>query len=382
MTALLVILLCVLFVVADIVVRAVAKRMAAARDHREREAVLKTALRLSFAAETRSLKRAEVPRTRARILAVDDEAVVLDSFRKILVLAGFSVDTVESGPEALTLLRSRDYDFLFTDLKMPGMDGVEVVKAARHLRPDIDVVVITGYGTIETAVETMQFGAVDYVQKPFTEEELVAMANRLLIKREARLRAQARPTVRVVAPSVAEIVAGGEYCVPGGAFVSPGHTWARIDPDGQVLMGLDDFARKALKRVERVEPPVVGTRVRRGEPLFAVRRGTEVVCFRAAVSGEVTEVNAALGRIPQLVLESPYDQGWVCLVRPSDLSAELGGLRIGKPVVTWYQDEVVRLHQELQAVGQEEGKWAELEARFFGPGLAVNEPVTGTVEGA
>jgi DNA-binding NtrC family response regulator len=169
-----------------------------------------------------------VPNARARILAVDDEHVILDSFRKILVLAGFSVDTVDNGPEALTLLRERDYDFLFTDLKMPVMDGVAVVKAAKHLRPDMDVVVITGYGTIESAVETMQFGAIDYVQKPFTEEELVAIANRLLIKREARLEAHRKPVVRVVAPAVAEVVAAGEYCVPGGAFVSPGHTWARI----------------------------------------------------------------------------------------------------------------------------------------------------------
>ena len=76
--------------------------------------------------------------------------------------------------------------------------------------------------------------------------ELVALAERLLIKREARLEAQRRPTVRVVAPAVAEVVAGGEYCVPGGAFLYPGHTWARIDPDGQVWTGLDDFARKAL----------------------------------------------------------------------------------------------------------------------------------------
>jgi CheY-like chemotaxis protein len=381
MVPLLVILLIVAFVVADVLVRAVSQRMSATRARRERETVLKSALQLSFAAEAKSLKRAEVPGARARILAVDDEPVVLDSFRKILVIAGFSVDTVESGPEALTLLRSRDYEFLFTDLKMPGMDGVEVVKAAKHLRPDTDVVVITGYGTIETAVETMQFGAVDYVQKPFTEEELVAMANRLLIKREARLAAQSRPTIRVVAPSVAEIVAGGEYCVPGGAFVSPGHTWARIDPDGQVLTGLDDFARKALKDIGRIGLPTVGTRVKRGEPLFTVHRDDETVRFRAAVSGEVMQVNGALAHTPQLVLESPYDQGWVCLVRPSDLAAELGGLRIGKPVVTWYQDEVVRLHKELQAAGREEGKWPDLEASFFGPGVAVNEPVTGTVEG-
>jgi CheY-like chemotaxis protein len=379
MTALLIVLLCVVFIIAEVVVRRVSKRMAAAREHREREAVLKSALQLSFAEEAKSLKRAEVPHARARILAVDDEPVILDSFRKILVLAGFSVDTVESGPEALTLLRMRDYDFLFTDLKMPEMNGIEVVKAAKHLRPDMDVAVITGYGTIESAVETMQFGAVDYVQKPFTEEELVAIANRLLIKREARLEVQRRPTVRVVAPAVAETVAGREYCVPGGAFVSPGHTWARIDPGGQVWVGLDDFARKALKSIERVELPAVDARVKRGDQLFTVRRGAESAKFLAPVSGQVTQVNDALKKSPQLAMQSPYDRGWVCLVRPTDLASDLNGMRIGRPVVAWYQAEIEGMRKELQASARADMKWGELEARFFGPGVVVNEPVTDTV---
>jgi len=376
MTALLMILLVVLFVVVDVVVRSVSKKMETNRARRQRAAVLESSLQLSFADEARSLKRAEVPEARARILAVDDEAIILDSFRKILVLAGFSVDTVESGPEALTLLRARDYDFLFTDLKMPEMDGVEVVKAARHLRPDLDVVVITGYGTIETAVETMQFGAVDYAQKPFTEEELIALTEKLLIKREARLEIQRRPTVRVVAPAVAEIVAGGEYCVPGGAFVYPGHTWARIDPDGAVWTGLDDFARKALKEIKQVELPAVGTRVKRGDPLFTVKRDGESVRFRAPLSGEVTQVNTSLNSQPQTLVQSPYDRGWACVLQPSEIAAELEGLRIGQPVVNWYQDEVMRLRQEFKG---EDLKWSELEAAFFGPGLAVNAPVTEAV---
>jgi len=379
MTALIIIVLVACFFAVDLLVRYFSKRMAAARQHAEREAVLKTALNLTFADEAKTLKRAEVPEARARILAVDDEPVILDSFRKILVLAGFSVDTVENGPEALTLLRARPYDFLFTDLKMPEMNGIEVVKAARHLRPDIDIVVITGYGTIESAVETMQFGAVDYVQKPFTEEELVAIANRLLIKREARLEALRRPTVRVVAPAVAEALAGNEYCVPGGGFVSPGHAWARIDPAGQLWVGMDDFARKALKSVERVELPAVGARVKRGDPLFTLRRNGEEAHLRSPISGEVTRVNEALRRDSHLVMLSPYDRGWVCLVRPSDLAADLPALRIGRPVVSWYQAEVERLRKELAASGNGDWKWADLEQRFFGPGAAVPEAVGETV---
>lgn len=370
MTALLVVVLCLLFVLADLLVREWSKRRTLKRERRERESVLETALQLTFASETLSLKRAEVPNARARILAVDDEPVVLDSFRKILVMAGLSVDTVETGPEALTLLRQRDYDLLFTDLKMPGMDGVEVVKSATHLRPDLDVAVITGYATIESAVETMRFGAADYVQKPFTEEELSAFANRLLIRRQARLEAQRRPTVRIVAPAVAETVAAREFCVPGGAFISAGHTWARIDTDGEVWSGVDDFARKALRSVERVELPGEGTVVRRGDCLATLRLGDQVVRMPAPLGGEITQVNPLLEKHPELLVQSPYDRGWLCLIRPARLAEDLAGLRIGKPVVAWYHEEIDRLRRETAKADRDELTWAQLQSRFFelGPG--------------
>jgi CheY-like chemotaxis protein len=368
MTALLVVLLGVAFLLIDLAVRAVGRHMEAARVRREREEVLRTSVRLEFAGDTRTLRRAEVPNPRAHILAVDDEPVILDSFRKILVLAGFSVDTVESGPEALSLVRSHDYEFVFTDLKMPGMDGLEVVRAVKHLRPDVDVAVITGYGTIETAVETMKDGAVDYVQKPFTEDELVAFANRLLIRREARLEMERRPTVRVVAPEVAEVMAGHDYCVPGGAFLSSGHTWARIEPDGQVVVGLDDFARKALERVERIELPPERAGVRRGDLLFTVRRGQDGVRFWSPLSGEVVQVNEELRKSARALSENPYGLGWVCVLQPTNLAADLPELRIGKDVLGWYQEEVTRLRREQAAAGGKTLAWSDLQSRFFSAG--------------
>jgi len=126
--------------------------------------------------------------------------------------------------------------------------------------------------------------------------------------------------------------------------------------------------------------PAVGKRVRRGELLFTVRRGGETVRILAPLSGEVTQVNEELKHAPRLVIESPYDRGWACLLRPSDLAADLAGLRIGKPVVAWYQDEITRLRKELEASGLAEWAWADLERCFFGPGVAVNVPVTGTVD--
>jgi CheY-like chemotaxis protein len=369
MTALVVVLMFAGFVVLDIVVRAAGRRLAQRRELRRREAALQTSLRLDFTQEAPSLKRVEVDHPKARILAVDDEPVVLDSFRRILVLAGYNVDTVENGPEALGLVQRRDYDFVFTDLKMPGMDGVEVVKGVKHLRPDTDVAVITGYATIETAVETMQHGAVDYVQKPFTPDELTAFADRLQLRRQARLDAQRRPTVRLVAPALAETASEKEFCVPGGLFLSGGHAWVRIEPAGQARTGIDDFARKALGSIDAVELPQRGAAVRRGEPLYTLRRGAQVVHVLAPVGGRVAQVNEALRSEPERLTRSPYDRGWVCLLQPTDLAGDLRGLRIGRPVVAWYQEEIERLRKEGGPAqgGAPVVDWSILEAHFLAP---------------
>lgn len=370
MTALFIVSLVVAFVVIDVLVRVVSSRWSAARARREREALLRTALRLDFTHEAKSLKRVEVPNARARILAVDDEPIVLDSFRKILALDGFSIDTVETGPEALGLVQRRDYEFVFTDLKMPDMDGVEVVKAVKHLRPDVDVVVVTGYGTIETAVETTQFGAVEYVQKPFTEDELLKFAHNLVIKREARLEAQSRPAVRVVPPPVANGALDSEYCVPGGFFLSEAHAWVRIEPDGQATVGLDDFARKALRAIEGIELPRPGQTVERGAPLFAVHNGSRTVRFASPVSGEVVRINDALERDASPLIRSPYDRGWVCCLQPADLAEEIGDLRIGQQAVAWYQEEIARLRKAHARAAERapEDIWRSFEEEFLAGG--------------
>ncbi len=366
MTVLLILLMFVAFVGLDFLVRDLSRRHRARKELEARRAVLETAVRLDFTHEAKSLKRVEVPEPRGRILAVDDEPVVLDSFRRILVLEGFSVDTVETGPEALGLVQRRDYDFVFTDLKMPGMDGVEVVKAVKHLRPDVDVVVITGYATIETAVETLQQGACEYVQKPFTAEELADFAKKLLIKRQARLDAQRQPVVRIVAPEVAETAPAGEYCVPGGAFLSEGHAWARIEPGGQIRVGIDDFARKALGPVEAVEVPEPGRAVHKGDVLFTLKGHGQAVHFASPLSGKVLKANPEIQAHPDPLLQSPYDRGWVCALQATDLLKELDTLKIGKPVVPWYQEEIKRLRELAPAPGTGPD-WPAVEEAFLHP---------------
>ncbi len=181
MSILLFILAVVVFIIIDVIIRTIIKKTTESRLRKEREEALAVNLNLDFSHEAKTLKRVEVENPKAKILAVDDEEIILSSFRKILVLDGYSVDTVETGQEALGLIQKRHYDFVFTDLKMPQMDGVDVCKSVKHLRPDIDVIIITGYATIEVTREAMVKGAFDVIAKPFKPNDL-----REIIRRAAK----------------------------------------------------------------------------------------------------------------------------------------------------------------------------------------------------
>jgi CheY-like chemotaxis protein/glycine cleavage system H lipoate-binding protein len=332
----------VLFVIADIVIRTVSKHLAQKKARAEREAALSESVRLDFTREAKSLKRVEVPNPKARILCVDDEEVILGSFRKILVLDGYSVDTVESGKEALGLIQTHNYDFVFTDLKMPEMDGVEVTKAVKHVRPDIDVIIITGYATVETAVETMKHGAMDYVQKPFTEDELLAFVKKSLLRREDRIQKLLEPHVHITHLSAVESVGANEFAIPGGVFIAPGHCWAAVEEDGAARIGIDDFAAKLLGRIDGIELPNLGMAVKRGQPLFTARMGNRRVTFRSPLSGKVVNVKTAFATSPEALEKTPYENNWICIIDTDQLDGELPGLKIGNSAVAFYREELER----------------------------------------
>jgi DNA-binding NtrC family response regulator len=110
---------------------------------------------------------------KSRILVVDDEAVVREGVRRILEGDRYSVESCASGRAALDLMQEKDFAMVITDLKMPGMGGLEVLKTIKILQPEIPVIIITGYSTVDTAVEAMKNGAIDYIAKPFTPEQLM-----------------------------------------------------------------------------------------------------------------------------------------------------------------------------------------------------------------
>ncbi|MDX1700602.1 MAG: response regulator [Melioribacteraceae bacterium] len=370
MVALIVVLTLIVFIIVDLALRILLQKVRESRIRKEREEALDIGLNLDFTDEAKSLKRVEIDNPKAKILAVDDEEIILDSFRKILVLAGYSIDTVESGKEAIGLIRNNDYDFVFTDLKMPEMDGVEVTKAVKHLRPDIDVIVITGYATIETAVETMKFGASDYVQKPFTEDELIAFVNKSFIKREDKVKKSMKPTIRLVTPSSEESPAKHEFNVPAGYFIAPEHTWTNIEMNGTVRIGIDDFIRKIIGEIDEVKLPKIDQRISKNEILFSLRHKDFTFNLKSPISGTVTSINSEHIEHPEWISAKPYELSWMCSLEPSNLSEELQSLKIGQDTVGWYQDEIgkyetlIDKHKKSSNNGNEEEMSSEAWKEF------------------
>lgn len=359
MVALIVILTIIVFIVVDLILRTLMRRMHESKLRKEREEALDIGLKLDFTEEAKSLTRVEVKEPKAKILAVDDEKIILDSFRKILVLAGYSIDTVESGKEALGLIRKNDYDFVFTDLKMPEMDGVEVTKSVKHLRPDMDVIVITGYATVETAVETMKFGAMDYVQKPFTEDELIEFINKLLIKRQDRIQRQMKPKVRLITPTIKESTLKNEFNVPSGIFIAPEHTWVSIEMDGTARIGIDDFVRKILGKIDKVELPELEKKIKKGEALFRITRENQQFDFPTPVSGKVTMINTEHIDHPEWFVAKPFELSWMCCIEPLNLSDDLHSLKIGQGTIAWYEKEIEKFDEIIKKTEEDNTKVSE-----------------------
>ena len=126
----------------------------------------------------------------AQVLIIDDHDSMREGLELLLRRRGHKTLSAEAGEKGLELLEEMGADLVITDLKMARMDGIEVLKKVRETYPDVEVLVITAYGTIEKAVEAMKLGAADFITKPFSSEEFGVKVDRLLSERENRLRLQ------------------------------------------------------------------------------------------------------------------------------------------------------------------------------------------------
>ncbi len=125
-----------------------------------------------------------------KILIVDDEKNVRLTLKRCLDEEGFDIDIAINGEEALKEILSNNYDLVLLDLKMPGMDGMEVLREVREKSNNVNIIIITAYGTVEKAVEAMKLGVIDFLSKPFTPEDIRKIVKSVLKRpdlKESRL---------------------------------------------------------------------------------------------------------------------------------------------------------------------------------------------------
>lgn len=121
-----------------------------------------------------------------RILVVDDEATVLESFKMILKIKDFDVDAFSDGPSALENFESGKYDVAFIDMKLPKMDGLQILRTLKEKDPALEVIIVTAYASDSSHAEAINMGALEYLRKPFLMEEIYELIDRGVRRRRRR----------------------------------------------------------------------------------------------------------------------------------------------------------------------------------------------------
>jgi len=297
------------------------------------------------------------------ILVVDDERVVCRSCEKILREEGFSVTTSLSGKSCLKLIDERKYDAVILDLKIPDINGMELIKMIKDKKPQTTIIIITGYSSLDSGIEAMKLGAADYIPKPFTPDELTISLREALHK---------RPVVAEEKDIIEQLIKGEEFIEPfigGWDIVEPVirtdqlgaeikefkyDVWAqapfkpayfsewtgvRIGKDKTARIVLNDLFFELKGKVEYIDFPRVGEQIDKNTPCFRIfykSRKTsstqmEEVC--SPVSGKVIELNPLAAKKINIVNDEPFYSGWLIRIVPSKFSTELKELRARKILV-------------------------------------------------
>ncbi len=264
-------------------------------------------------------------RERTRILVVDDEEVVLAGIEKILKRDGVLLTKATSAEQALDLLRDNEIDIVIADLKLPGMDGLELLRRLKEEAPGIPTILITGFATIKSATQALKIGAVEYLPKPFTRSELRGAVYRAARRKNLPVGAWSPPEESHVRTQ--RLGTSATLTTPGQVYRLPEHTWIRIQEDGNCKVGMDHICAMTIQALIRLDLPLVDEVMEQGRTCLEAVDGEGIVhALCSPLSGRVIEVNERIENDLALVTGDPEGEGWLFCIRPISLEEELSNL--------------------------------------------------------
>ncbi len=251
------------------------------------------------------------------ILVIDDEDVITHAVERVCSAEGLTVDVAESATSGLLRMTHVTYRLIICDVMMADVDGFEFLAEMSRTHTRTPVIMSTGMSTMENAVRALNSGAIDFIPKPFTADELLTAVRRGL--KYARLQDDAAaPPPGSYPESLAWVPCPAQYYRLGYA------SWLATERSGTVRVGVTDLFLRTLDTAQAISMAAVGDEVVQGSTCATITAvdGLEHGVF-SPVTGRIVEANTALTRAPAGLERDPYFEGWLYRVLPSELQYDL-----------------------------------------------------------
>jgi DNA-binding response OmpR family regulator len=259
-----------------------------------------------------------------RALVVDDEEIVLASVERTLTREGYVVDMVLTAEEALDKLSDGIYDVVITDLMMPNLNGIELLARMKEMNLSIPAVMVTGYPTIKTAIEALKLGAVDYIPKPFTRQELLSPVSRAVRRKENEKNGYARTSVYFDTAAGPDPTASDE--IPP-VYVLRKHSWARRCENDTLVIGIEPsfLLTVGVEQIATIRLPLENEVITQGHSSIVVvlRSGVEHRVYMP-LSGRIIETDSLA---VESIIRGDIER-WLIRIEPSNLEEEVASLKV------------------------------------------------------
>jgi DNA-binding response OmpR family regulator len=241
-----------------------------------------------------------------KILVVDDEINVCKSICQAIESENYDVDMALSGEEALKKDKADPYDLIITDLMMPGISGMDLLTSLKTDRPGVPVIMITGYPTIKTAIQSIKTGAFDYLPKPFTPKDLRSLVARAFKSSEPEGETPSPPEM------------------PEGLFAMKGHTWTRREGKNLATVGILPEFLRSIASIARIELQKKNKRIFQGEVCARITDAEgNIHRVWSPVTGTIAQQNTALQKNLTVLKADPYGKGWILRIEARDIDKDL-----------------------------------------------------------
>lgn len=256
------------------------------------------------------------------VLVIEDEKIVVDSIKKILIPEGFTVDDTVNVEIALQNLEKNIYKLIITDLMLPKISGLKLIEVANIKYPNIPIIMITGYATLENALLSLKYGAFDFIPKPFSFAECLGVVHRALnFIRIGRTTIEQKKNSRIFNTQTIKDYPDKYYLL--GKFI-----WVKIDRNGSAEVGVDRIFPKTIGDIKHIKLPLANEQVVQGEALTQIHTEDHYIhTIWAPLSGRIIDIRQNIKSNNNLIDKDIFFQDWLVSMIPTNLEEEIPNLK-------------------------------------------------------